>query len=77
MKTAAKVFMILSCVSSGLSMFLLFFAGPITGLNFFLYTLIALIPLCWTIPMTVHYFHCTNNHLPIGTGFKVCTLLFV
>lgn len=37
----------------------------------------ALIPLCWTIPMTIHYFRATNEHRPIGTGFKVCSLLFV
>ncbi|MCH5158492.1 MAG: hypothetical protein J1F33_04770 [Clostridiales bacterium] len=37
----------------------------------------SLIPLCWTIPMTVHYFNATKNHRPIGVGFKVCSLLFV
>lgn len=37
----------------------------------------ALIPLCWTIPMTVHYFRATKEHIPVGIGFKVCTLLFV
>lgn len=36
-----------------------------------------LIPLCWCIPMTVHYFNSVNNHKPVGTGFKVCSLLFV
>lgn len=38
---------------------------------------ISLITLVWTIPMTVHYFNATKNHKRIGTGFKVCTLLFV
>lgn len=36
-----------------------------------------LVPLCWTIPMTVHYFRSVKNHRHIGTGFKVCSLLFV
>ncbi len=36
-----------------------------------------LIPLCWTIPMTVHYFHCVRDGRPAGTGFKICVLLFV
>ena len=32
-----------------------------------------LFPLAWTIPMTVHYWKNRN----VGTGFKVCSLLFV
>lgn len=36
-----------------------------------------LIPLCWMIPMTVHYFNATQDHRPVGIGFKVCTLFFV
>ena len=36
-----------------------------------------LIPLCWTIPMTVHYCRSLNDRKPVGVGFKVCTLLFV
>lgn len=32
-----------------------------------------LFPLCWTIPMTVHYW----KHRDVGTGFKVCTLIFL
>jgi len=36
-----------------------------------------LIPLAWTIPMTVHYFNSLKDNKPVGTGFKVCTLLFV
>ena len=36
-----------------------------------------LIPLCCTVPMTVHYWKaCKNNQLG-GIGFKVCSLLFV
>lgn len=36
-----------------------------------------LIPLLWTIPMTVYYFGRIKNGLPVGTGFKICSLLFV
>lgn len=36
-----------------------------------------LIGLAWTIPMTVHYFNSIKFRRPIGTGFKVCSLLFV
>ena len=37
----------------------------------------ALIPLAWTIPMTVHAFGKMKNGEKLSTGFKVCTLLFV
>ena len=36
-----------------------------------------LIPLAWCIPMTVVYFKKIKENQPIGTGFKVCSLLFV
>ncbi len=36
-----------------------------------------IIPLAWCIPMTVSYFKKVKNNLPISTGFKVCSLLFV
>lgn len=36
-----------------------------------------IIPLIWAIPMTISYFNAKNNDKTIGTGFKVCTLLFV
>lgn len=36
-----------------------------------------LIPLCWTIPMTVKYCRAVDAHKPVDTGFKVCTLIFV
>lgn len=38
---------------------------------------IYIIPLAWCIPMTVSYFNKTKKRLPISTGFKVCSLLFV
>jgi len=37
----------------------------------------ALIPMCWTIPMTVHYCRAIKEHKHVSTGFKVCSLLFV
>lgn len=36
-----------------------------------------LVPLAWCIPITVKIFGCLKNKLPISTGIKVCTLLFV
>ena len=36
-----------------------------------------LIPLAWCIPMTVVYFSKIKKGEPVGTGFKVCSLLFV
>lgn len=56
LKTLAKVFMIIGCISSAFAF---------------------LIPLCWTIPMTVYYFKKTDNNEKIGIGFKICALLFV
>ena len=50
----AKIFMIVSCV--------------ITGLY--------IIPLCWTVPMTVSLCRKLKNKEPISTSFKVCTLIF-
>ena len=37
----------------------------------------AIIPLAWCIPMTVSVFKKLNAGLPISTGLKVCSLLFV
>ncbi len=54
-KTIAKVFMLISCIFTG----------------------IWLIPLAWMVPMTVVYWNRVKNHQPVGTGFKVCTLIFV
>ncbi|MGN1223120.1 MAG: zinc-ribbon domain-containing protein [Christensenellales bacterium] len=36
-----------------------------------------LIPLAWTIPMTVSFYNKVNNNEKISVGFKVCSLLFV
>lgn len=36
-----------------------------------------LIPLAWTIPMTVSFFNRVRDGRKVDVGFKVCTLLFV
>ena len=36
-----------------------------------------IIPLAWIIPMTVVASNKMKNNEPIGTGFKICTLIFV
>ena len=36
-----------------------------------------LIPLAWTLPMTLSYCDKIKRGEKVGTGFKVCTLLFV
>lgn len=36
-----------------------------------------LLPLAWCIPITVKIFRSLKSKEPIGTGLKVCTLLFV
>lgn len=76
LKTAAKIFMVITCCSYGLSVIIS------SILSFFLfanssYAFATIIPLFWCIPMTVSYFKKTKNSLPVSTGFKVCTLLFV
>lgn len=36
-----------------------------------------LIPLCWTIPMTVYYWKAVRDNKPVSTAFKICSLIFV
>ena len=36
-----------------------------------------LIPLIWSIPMTVWYFEESKNRRPLSAGYKICTFLFV
>ena len=38
---------------------------------------LAILPMCWCIPMTVVLFKNMREGRFIGIGFKVCTLLFV
>ena len=37
----------------------------------------SVIGLIWSIPMTVSFFRSSAANTKVGTGFKVCTLLFV
>lgn len=39
-------------------------------------SLLWLVPLLWTIPMTIHAFGCLDRREKMTTGFKVCSLLF-
>lgn len=36
-----------------------------------------LIPLAWCLPITISVFNSLRDKKPIGTGMKVCALLFV
>lgn len=36
-----------------------------------------LLPLAWCLPITISIFNAMREGRPIGTGLKVCTLLFV
>ncbi len=36
-----------------------------------------IIPLAWCLPITITLFRNLNEGLPINTGLKICTLLFV
>lgn len=37
----------------------------------------AILPLAWCVPMTIAYFKKVKEGKKIGTGFKICTLIFV
>ncbi len=36
-----------------------------------------LFPLCWCVPMTMHYNSCMKNNQQASLGFAICSLLFV
>lgn len=38
---------------------------------------LAIIPLAWCLPITISVFNRLRDKKPIGTGLKVCSLLFV
>ncbi len=80
LKTVAKIFLILSCAACGVA-FLSSLFCMFLGLSWLRYaaiiSVIYLIPLAWAIPMTVHYWKAVKNNRPVGTAFKVCTLLFI
>lgn len=69
-QTAAKVFMIISCVLYAL-------LGIIMMTVAFWVGIIYWIPLCWVVPMTVVYNNSINGmRPPVGLAFKICALLF-
>ncbi len=74
----ALIFMILGCVGTPLSVLsqvldllssntVIAIIGIVCGL----------LPLAWCIPMTIIYSRKLKNNESVGTGFKICTLLFV
>ena len=52
---AAKVFLIIGCITQGWM----------------------LLPLAWCLPITISAFGRMKRNEPVGTGLKVCALLFV
>ena len=68
--SAVKFFMVLSCIASVVGGIATIARGNLTG------GIILLVSLVWTIPMTVFAFRRLNAHEYIGTGFKICILLF-
>ena len=70
LKTAAKVFMIISCAMCGVLFLANIYFGIARALSY-------LVPLCWQLPMTLVYFEKVKNGERVGTDFKVCSLLFV
>lgn len=88
--TVAKVFLIIAivgCVLSALSALLPLMAGAPEGVTEEQWLLMksgyigaiigGFVPLAWAIPMTVVIFRRLRNYERIGTGLKVCTLIFV
>ena len=90
LQIATKVLMILSCVASGICAIVM--AGIALMFNnmsiiddyysvfapmYLIFSIICLVPLCWTFPMTKHYINAIKQGRPVGIAFKVCTLIFV
>ena len=70
LKTAAKVFMFIACAMCCVLFLINIYLGITRALDY-------LIPLFWQLPMTIVYFEKLKNGERVGTGFKVCSLLFV
>ena len=69
-QTAAKVFMIISCVIYALMGIIMMTVAFWVGIIYW-------IPLCWVVPMTVVYNNSINGmRPPVGVAFKICALLF-
>lgn len=84
LQTAAKIFLILACIGSGISTFSMFIscvsmnalAPELTGV-YGIFAVICIGIFILDICMTTHYTKAINEGIPVGTAFKVCTLLFV
>lgn len=71
----SKILMIITFVSIGMLSFdflLSSFEIPEMMLMF----LLCILPLAWTIPMTVYLFGAFNKQRKISTKFKICFLIF-
>lgn len=78
LRTAAKIFMIISCVFQIFLFLIIAFAACASGYSeAFAVGFVYLIPIAWCLPMTITYSNKCKNSEPVGAGFKVCTLLFV
>lgn len=72
----ALIFMIIACVLNPILGGLRYLVAedPATGLG---QLIGGFITLAWCIPMTIHFSRKYKNGESVGTGFKVCSLLFV
>lgn len=76
----ALIFMIIGCVCNPIATFIEFldyYNGPESFIVILIGAIFSLVSLAWCIPMTVHFSRKHKNGESVGTGFKVCTLLFV
>ena len=74
LKTAIKILMVITPICNLMCSFIFSFFVMMGVASTVLGTLISL---SWCIPMTVSYFKKVKYNLPVSTGFKVCSLLFV
>lgn len=82
----AKVFMIISCVAAPafglLYGSILTIAAAASGtasalIAAIMVMVLCCVPLSWTLPLTLNVIRKQKSNEPIGTGVKVCTLIFV
>lgn len=72
-----KVFLILGTILNPLVISLNLAESLSSSEMIIVFTIISLITLSWCLPMTIVYFHKIKSGARIGTGFKICTLIFV
>ncbi len=89
-KITIKIFLILSCVGCGL-LFIIYLINALTAgyyiggtgsfaaINIFyiVASVFSLVPLAWTIPLTLHIWKKLKNDEKISVAVSVCTLIFV